>query len=68
MLGRRMAGELENVNDAFPDRLAAKRLFDGHGLGKRSHTVMLSFDGVLQVADGYFGAGHTFTARSARDS
>jgi hypothetical protein len=38
-----MAVDLENVNDAFPDRLAAECLFDRHRLGKRGRAAVLGF-------------------------
>jgi len=42
-----MPADLENVDDAFPDRLAAERLFDGHRLGKRGRAAVLGFHGLL---------------------
>lgn len=61
-----MAVNAENVDDTFPDRLAAERLFDGHRLGRRGCAAVLRFDGFLRLIGGQFNhVGHVFMAMAA---
>jgi hypothetical protein len=53
--GRRMVGKIEDVDDAFPNRLALEDFTDGNGLGERGVAPVLGFDSVLQI---FFGEGH----------
>ena len=39
--------QVKDMDNAFPNRLALKRLFDWDRLGERSRTAMLGFDGAL---------------------
>jgi len=42
-----MAGDAENMHNAFPDRLAAERFFDRHRLEERGLAAVVGFDGVF---------------------
>jgi hypothetical protein len=52
-----MAGEVEYVDRAIPDRLAVVRLMHWHGLDKRSLAAVLGFHGLLKLIDRNFAHG-----------
>jgi hypothetical protein len=42
-----MAVQIEDMDDAFPDRLAVEDLFDGLGTDQRGLPAVLVFNGLL---------------------
>src|ERR1019366_6702616 len=63
---RRMALQIEYVDDPLPYHRASVRLFGGHRLGKRGRATVLGFDGALKFRCVNFDqSGQTFGASSA---
>src|SRR5258708_19514898 len=53
-----MGDELEDVHDAFPNRLARNHLADGHRLCEMRREAVQLLDGALKLVCGYFhGSG-----------
>ena len=52
-LCRRMPGKAKNMDNTFPNGVAAKRLFDRHRLENRSLAAVLRFNGTFQFGGAY---------------
>ena len=60
-----MAGQVEDMHDAFPYRLAVECLANGDCLGQRRGAAMHTFDGFAELIGFRHSNRHTVTAVAA---